>query len=151
MSLLLLEEMILFLIHDWHSDLYHVSPFQACRTSTSCLLTCGDFPARDLQVLFARLYTFHFQTFAGHVTVPLKYRSWFFQYLSSLFLNVFIVGAFTTVSGSLFHLLDTLNVNAYFLLFDFTCWWTIMFELILQLNLNPVSFINFKNELASLS
>ena len=75
MSLLLLEEMILFLIHDWHSDLYHVSPFQACRTSTSCLLTYGDFPARDLQVLFARLYTFHFQTFAGHVTVPLKYRS----------------------------------------------------------------------------
>jgi hypothetical protein len=31
--------------------------------------------------------------------------------------------AFTTVSGSLFHLLDTLNVNAYFLLFDFTGFW----------------------------
>ena len=71
----------------------------------------------------------------------------FFQYLSSLFLNIFSVGKFTTVSGSLFHLLDTLNVNAYFLLFDFTCWWTILFELILELNLNPVSFINFKNEL----
>jgi hypothetical protein len=38
MSQLLLEEMILFLIYDFgHSDLYRVSPFQAYRTSTSCL------------------------------------------------------------------------------------------------------------------
>jgi hypothetical protein len=37
MSQLLLEEIILFLIHDWHSDLYRVSAFQAYRTSTSCL------------------------------------------------------------------------------------------------------------------
>jgi hypothetical protein len=36
------------------------------------MVTYGDFPAQDLQVLFARLYTFHFQTFAGHVTVPLN-------------------------------------------------------------------------------
>ena len=37
MSRPLLEEMILFLIHDWHSDLYCVSPFQAYCTSTSSL------------------------------------------------------------------------------------------------------------------
>ena len=36
------------------------------------MVTYGDFPAQDLQVLFARLYTFHSQTFAGHVTVPLN-------------------------------------------------------------------------------
>ena len=36
------------------------------------LCSYGDFPAQDLQVLFARLYTFHFQTFAGHMTVPLN-------------------------------------------------------------------------------
>ena len=38
------------------------------------MVTYGDFPPKDLQVLFARLYTFHFQTFAGHdhVTVPLN-------------------------------------------------------------------------------
>ena len=35
-------------------------------------ITYGDFPAQDLQVLFARLYTFHFQTFAGHMTVLLN-------------------------------------------------------------------------------
>ena len=32
-------------------------------------------------VLFARLYTFHFQTFAGHVTVPLICNYWFYLYL----------------------------------------------------------------------
>jgi hypothetical protein len=38
MSQLLLEEMILFFYTRlWHSDLYRVSPFQAYRTSTSCL------------------------------------------------------------------------------------------------------------------
>ena len=38
------------------------------------MVSYGDFPPQDLQVLFARLYTFHFQTFAGHdhVTVPLN-------------------------------------------------------------------------------
>jgi hypothetical protein len=36
------------------------------------LLTYGDFPAQDLQVLFARLFTFYFQIFVGHVTVPLN-------------------------------------------------------------------------------
>jgi hypothetical protein len=32
----------------------------------------GDFPAQDLQVLFARLFTFYFQPFVGHVSVPLN-------------------------------------------------------------------------------
>ena len=51
-SQLLLEEMILFLIHDWHSDLYRVSPFQAYHTSTSCL-------PRDLEFfMFAVMKTF---------------------------------------------------------------------------------------------
>ena len=36
------------------------------------MVTYGDFPAQNLQVLFARLFTFHFQTFVGHVTVPLN-------------------------------------------------------------------------------
>jgi hypothetical protein len=36
------------------------------------MVTYGDFPAQDLQVLFARLYTFHFQAFAGHETVPFE-------------------------------------------------------------------------------
>jgi hypothetical protein len=52
MSQLLLEEMILFFIHDWHSDLYHVSPFQAYRTSTSCLLCDLEF------FMFAVMKTF---------------------------------------------------------------------------------------------
>jgi hypothetical protein len=43
------------------------------------------------------------------------------------------------------------RVTKQFTLVWFTCWWTILFELILELNLNPVSFINPKNELASLS
>jgi hypothetical protein len=48
MSQLPLEEMILFLIH----DLYRVSPFQAYRTSTSCL-------PRDLEFfMFAVMKTF---------------------------------------------------------------------------------------------
>jgi hypothetical protein len=40
--------------------------------TTLLMVTYGDFPAQNLQVLFARLYTFHFQTFAGHVTAPLN-------------------------------------------------------------------------------
>ena len=55
-------------------ELAKMSPFwiRMNMLLTKLMVTYGDFPAHDLQVLFARLYTFHFQTFAGHVTVPLN-------------------------------------------------------------------------------
>jgi hypothetical protein len=39
---------------------------------TLLMVTYGDFPAQDLQVLFARLFTLYLQTFVGHVTVSLN-------------------------------------------------------------------------------